>query len=79
MTGFHTLAFMYMSYFFRYRRVGLPATLLISSAYYYFFTTTNNIAYKVIVDARIIKTAREKGLGGHVQPVGRHVPRGLNY
>ena len=58
MTGFHTFAFMYMTYFFRYRRVNLTATLLISSAYYFFFTQVNNIAYKLIVDARIISAAR---------------------
>jgi hypothetical protein len=34
----HTVGFMYMAYFFRFRRVGLPAALLISSAYYFGFT-----------------------------------------
>ena len=61
MTGFHSFAFMYMSFFFRYRRVSLPATLVISSAYYFFFTNVNNIAYKVIVDKKVINTARDLG------------------
>ena len=50
MTGFHTIGFMYMTYFFRYRRISLMSTLLLSSAYYFFFTKVNNIAYKLIVD-----------------------------
>ena len=54
LTGLHTIGFMYMTYFFRYRRVTLLPTLLISSAYYYFFTKVNNIAYKLIVDQRVI-------------------------
>ena len=50
MTAFHTLAFMEMTYFFRYRRISLLSTLVISGAYYLFFKATNNIAYKLIVD-----------------------------
>lgn len=50
MTLFHTTSFMYLTYFFRYRRVNFPATLAISAAYYYYFAKTNNIAYKIIVD-----------------------------
>ena len=61
MTGFHSLTFMYMAFFFRFRRVSLLSTAAISSAYYFFFTKVNNIAYKVIVDAKIISTARELG------------------
>ena len=79
MTGFHSVGFMYMAYFFRFRRVSLLSTLLISSAYYYFFTKVNNIAYKLIVDAKIIAAAREIGQDHHVQPVGHFKPRGLNY
>lgn len=37
MTGLHTVGFMYLAYFFRYRRVTLVPCALISSAYYYFF------------------------------------------
>ena len=66
MTAFHTFVFMDMCYFFRYRRISLPATLLISSAYYFFFTKVNNIAYKLIVDAKIIKAAREMGQEKHI-------------
>ena len=72
MTAFHTLALADICYFFRYRRVGLPATFIISSAYYLFFTTVNNIAYKLIVDKKIIAAAREMGQEKHIQPVGRH-------
>ena len=61
LTGFHTLGFMYLAYFFRYRRVTLLPTLLISSAYYYFFTKVNNIAYKLIVDQKVIAAARQIG------------------
>lgn len=58
LTGFHTLGFAYLTYFFRYRRVTFLPTLLISSAYYYFFTHVNNIAYKLIVDKKVIALAR---------------------
>jgi len=57
---------MYLSYFFRYRRLNLVSTFLISSAYYYFFTKVNNIAYKVIVDAKVISQARAYGLEKHI-------------
>ena len=75
----HTLGFMYMAYFFRFRRVNLAPSLLISCGYYYFFTKTNDIAYKVIVDKEVIRLARELGHGSRVQPVGHFKNRGLNY
>lgn len=61
LTGFHTLGFMYLSYFFRFRRLNLVSTLVISSAYYYFFTKVNNIAYKLIVDKKVIDVTRKLG------------------
>lgn len=61
---------MYMSYFFRYRRVGIIPTLGIASAYYILFENVNNILYKVLVDRKVISEARRLGLGKHVQPVG---------
>ena len=61
MSGFHAMSFMYLSYFFRYRRVGRTPTFLLSCAYYYYFTKTNNIAYKLIVDNKVISVARDIG------------------
>jgi len=48
--AFHSASFMYLSYFFRYRRVSLVPTLAIASAYYIFFENSTNILYKLIVD-----------------------------
>ena len=79
MSAFHSIGFMYMAYFFRFRRVTLTPALLISSAYYYFFTKTNNMAYKLIVDRQVLKLARQSGHGSHAQPVGHFKNRGLNY
>lgn len=79
MSAFHTVGFMYLAYFFRFRRVNLTPAFLISCAYYYFFTKTNNIGYKLIVDRKVISAAREMGLEKHIQPVGHHKNRGLNY
>jgi hypothetical protein len=62
LTGFHTVTLMYLSYFFRFRRLNLVSTLVISSAYYYFFTKVNNIAYKLIVDSAVISQTRALGL-----------------
>jgi len=66
MSSFHSIGFMYMAYFFRFRRVTLAPALLISSAYYYFFTKTNNIAYKLMVDRHVLNLARQSGQGKHV-------------
>ncbi len=60
-SAMHTVGFMYLAYFFRFRRVTALPTLLISSAYYYVFTKTNNIAYKMIVDKHVIALTRELG------------------
>ena len=66
MTSFHVVSFMYMSYFFRYRRVTIVPTMLISWAYFQYFKTTNNIGYKLMVDRKIIGAARRMGLEGHI-------------
>jgi hypothetical protein len=79
MSAFHTMSFMYLTYFFRFRRVGFVPTLAISSAYYYYFTKTNNIAYKWIVDRKVLDATRQLGYPEHLQPVGHHKNRGLNY
>ena len=78
-SAFHTIAFMYMSYFFRFRRVGLAPALAISCGYYYAFTKINNAAYKWFVDRPVIQTARVLGLEAQVQPVGHFKNRGHNF
>ena len=57
----HTAAFMYMSFFFRYRRVTALPTLAIGAAYYIFFENANNIMYKLIVDRAVLRDARRLG------------------
>jgi hypothetical protein len=78
-TAAHTLGFMYMAYFFRFRRVGLLPAFAIASGYYYVFSKVNNSAYKWFVDRPIIQTARDIGLGGYVQPTGHFRNRGYNF
>lgn len=41
----HCTGFAFMSFFFRYRRIGAMPTLLIAGAYSTFFTLTNNALY----------------------------------
>ena len=60
-TVLHASAFMYLSFFFRYRRVSFIPTLAIASAYYIFFENANNIMYKLIVDQAVISEARKCG------------------
>ena len=62
-TTTHLLGFMYMSYFFRFRRVGAAPVLAIASAYYCAFDSVNNILYKAIVDKEVLATARSLGHG----------------
>ena len=57
----HILGFMYMSFFFRYRRITFLPTLAIGSAYYCAFGNINNLLYKLIVDKAVIKEARKLG------------------
>ena len=75
----HASAFMYLSFFFRYRRVSAVPTLAIASAYYLFFENVNNIMYKLIVDRQVIRDARRLGFDAQVQPVGQAKNRGFNY
>ena len=75
----HASAFMYLSFFFRYRRVSAVPTLAIASAYYIFFENVNNIMYKLIVDRQVIRDARRLGFDAQVQPVGQAKNRGFNY
>ena len=75
----HTAAFMYLSFFFRYRRVSAVPTLAIASAYYIFFENANNIMYKLIVDQAVISETRKLGFAAQVQPVGQPKNRGLNF
>ena len=76
---FHTLAFMYMAYFFRFRRVGLLPAFAVSCGYYYAFTKINTAAYKWFVDRQVIATARELGYENHIQPTGHFKNRGVNF
>lgn len=57
-SAFHVLGLSYLSFFFRFRRLGAVPTLLAGSAYFYFFQKTNNIAYKLIVDRKVIALTR---------------------
>ena len=75
----HMLGLMYLSFFFRYRRVGFVPSVAIGSAYYWAFENINNILYKVIVDREILSTARSFGLNAHAQPCGTLRNRGLNF
>ena len=75
----HATCFIYLSYFFRYRRVTMLPTLAIASAYYVFFENANNILYKLIVDKAVIQQARALGHSAQVQPVGQFKNRGLNF
>ena len=70
---------MYLSFFFRYRRVSAVPTLAIASAYYIFFENANNIMYKLIVDKAVIRETRKWGFSAQVQPVGQPKNRGMNF
>lgn len=65
-TGLHTVSFMYLAYFFRFRRVSLAPVFAISCAYYVYFTFANNLLYKLIVDNKVISATRSIGQGQHV-------------
>lgn len=57
-TMIHALGFAWMSFFFRFRRIGKIPTLAIASAYYMAFQTINNVLYKVMVDGPVLAQAR---------------------
>ena len=75
----HITALSYLSFFFRYRRLGRLPVLAIGSAYYCAFENINNIMYKVIVDRHVLRTARNFGLGEHCQPTGTNKPRDITF
>lgn len=62
-TGLHVFSLTSLAYFFRYRRLTLPATLLVSIGYYAYFELTNKIVYSAIVDRKITSFARSIGQG----------------
>merc|ERR1712147_606289 len=64
-TVIHSLAFMYMSYFFRYRRVGPVPILAAATVYHLLFENTNDVLYKLIVDRSVRNEANRLGLGEH--------------
>ena len=74
-TGLHVLSLAYLAYFFRYRRLTLPATLLVSVGYYAYFELTNKITYNLLVDRKITSLARSIGQGRLAQPNGTHLDR----
>jgi hypothetical protein len=78
-TAVHVTGFMYMSYFFRYRRVGFLPVLAISTAYYTVFESINNILYKTVVDKQVLAESRRLGLEAHAQPSGTRKNRGFNF
>lgn len=75
----HILGFMYLSFFFRYRRVGFLPVAAIATAYYSAFESVNNILYKAIVDKAVLAEARKQGLDAQCQPCGSLKNRGHNY
>lgn len=76
---FHAVSFMYMSYFFRYRRVGALPVLFVAGLYNSVFENVNNILYKVLIDKPVLANARRMGLEQHAQPAGTHKARGFNF
>jgi len=78
-SGVHTIGFMYLAYFFRFRKVSYLPAFGIACAYYYAFTKVNNTLYKLLVDKPVLAAAREMGLEKHVQPQGQHKNRGMNF
>lgn len=53
-TATHVTGFMYLSYFFRYRRLSAAPVLAIACAYSCFFDNVNNILYKMFVDKHML-------------------------
>ncbi len=75
----HSAAFMYMSFFFRFRRVGFIPVVAIASVYTKVFATVNGILYKLVVDRVVLNEARRLGLEKHAQPSDTHKSRGFNF
>jgi hypothetical protein len=75
----HVTGFMYLSYFFRYRRLSAAPVLAIACAYSCAFDNVNNILYKLFVDKHLLAEARRHGLEAHCQPSGTRKARGFNF
>jgi len=75
----HSLGFAWMSFFFRFRRIGVVPTLAIASAYYMAFSTINDVLYKVMVDGPVLAQARALKLDNQCQPVGSFKNRNITY
>ena len=75
----HGVAFTYMSYFFRYRRVGMLPILAVAVGYHQVFENVNSILYKMLIDQHVLNEARKLGLSQHAQPAGERKNRGFNY
>ena len=78
-TVFHMLTLGYASFFFRYRKLSALPVFLIGNAYYCMFENINNIFYKVIVDRKVIQTARNFGQEEHIQPTGSYKARDITF
>ena len=78
-TATHVVGFMYLSYFFRYRRLSAAPVLAMACAYSSVFDNVNNILYKMFVDKHMLAEARRLGLEAHCQPSGTRKARGFNY
>ena len=57
----HMIILAYASYFFRFRRLNKVQVAAVGTAYYYGFSSINNILYKLLVDKKVIDTARKLG------------------
>ena len=71
---FHSLSFMSLCYFFRYRKVTLFPCAIIAGLYQTYFTVTNKLMYKLIVDSKVNSVSRSLGHERYVQPVGTFRP-----
>ena len=75
----HVMLFSYAAFLLRYRRLNRIQTLAAGTGFYYAFGSVNSTLYSLIVDRNVISTAKQLGLGDHVQANGSHKPRGFNY
>ena len=56
---------MYMSFFFRFRKVGFIPVVAVAGVYTKVFETVNGILYKLVVDRVVLNEARRLGLEKH--------------
>ncbi len=78
-TVWHCTSLAFMSFFFRYRRIGGAATFAIAGAYSVYFQMTNDALYKIFVDMNVLREAGISGYNHLAQPHGTHIPRNITY